>query len=223
MRTSGFQCSPPISPRELAEAPFRPGPAGRQDLALQHDFGVGDVGHVDGGAGRKLDRHAAQSAGDRHLVDAERRAVARTGDLDRMGADRDRDRQRLPALECALRKQPHVVRRDDVDAGEVLFLHDEAVDAGIDAELGIARNHHAGGDHRTAVVDRRHRNRDFVEVDLVAGHHHLARRRGLHVLGRDRLGDRGGKLVLDLAVGLGAQSIIARSRERMMPETTGMS
>ena len=38
----------------------------------------------------------------------------------------------------ALREQPHVVRRDDVDAGQVLFLDDEAVDAGVDAELGIA-------------------------------------------------------------------------------------
>ena len=42
-------------------------------------------------------------------------------------------------IEGALRKQPHIVRRDDIDAGEVLFLHDEAVDARIDPEFGIAR------------------------------------------------------------------------------------
>ena len=77
-------------------------------------------------------------AGDRHLVDAERRAIARAGDLERMRADRDRDRQRLLALEGALREQPHVVRRDDVDAGQRLFLDDEAVDAAVHAKLGIA-------------------------------------------------------------------------------------
>ena len=118
---------------------------------------------------------------------------------------RDRDRQRLLALERALREQPHVVGRDDVDAGERLFLHDEAVDAAVDAELGVARDHHAGGDHRPAVVDRRHRDRQLVEVDVVADHDHLARGRGLHVLGRDRLGDRGRQLVLDLPVGLAAE------------------
>ena len=38
----------------------------------------------------------------------------------------------------ALHEQPHVVRRHDVDAGQVLFLDHEAVDAGIDPEFGIA-------------------------------------------------------------------------------------
>ena len=105
----------------------------------------------------------------------------------------------------ALREQPHVVGRDDVDAGEALFLDDEAVDAAVDAELGIARDHHAGGDHRAAVVDRRHRDRQLVEIDVVAGKDDLARRRGLHVFRRDRLGDRLRELVLDLAIGLAAE------------------
>ena len=122
-----------------------------------------------------------------------------------MGADGDRDRQRLAALEGALREQPHIVGRDDIDAGEVLLLDDEAVDAGVDAELGIARDHHAGGDHRPAVVDRRHRDRQLEQIDVVADQHHLARRRGLDVFRRDRLGDRLLQLVLDLAIGLAAE------------------
>ena len=89
---------PAHQPRELAEAALRPGPAGRQDFRLQHDLGVGDVGHVDGLAGRELDRLAAHAAGDRHLVDAERRAIARAGDLDRMRADA---RSRSAAAPCA--------------------------------------------------------------------------------------------------------------------------
>jgi hypothetical protein len=93
-----------------------------------------------------------------------------------MHADGNRDRQRLVAIERALREQPHIVGRDDIDAGEALLLHDETVDAGIHAELGIARDHHAGGDHRPAVVDRRHGDRQLVEVDIVADHHHVARR-----------------------------------------------
>ena len=88
---------PAHQPRELAEAAFRPGPAGRQDLGLEHDLGVGDVGQVDGRAGRELDRRAAQAAGDRHLVDAERRAIAGADDLDRMRADA---RSRSAAAPC---------------------------------------------------------------------------------------------------------------------------
>src|SRR5438128_1027357 len=80
-----------------------------------------------------------------------RRAIARACDLDRMSADADRDRQRTPTLVGPLREQSHVVRCDDVDAGETFFLHDEAVDAAVDAELGVARDHDPGGDHRTAV------------------------------------------------------------------------
>ena len=99
----------------------------------------------------------------------------------------------------ALREQPHVVGRHDVDAGEVLLLDDEAVDAGVHAELGVARDHHAGGDHRPAVIDRRHRDRQLEQVDVVADHDDLARRRGLDVHGRDRLADRLGQLLLDLA------------------------
>ncbi len=190
---------------EFAEASFRIGPAGRQDFGFEDDLGVGDIRHIDGLAGRQFDRDAADAARDRHFVDAERRPVARTGDLDRVRADRDRDRQRLLALKGALGEQPHVVRRDDVDAGQILLFDDESVDARVDAELGVARDHHAGGDHRPAVVDRRHRDRQLVEVDVVAEHDHFAGRRGLDVFGRNRTVDPLLQLVLDLAKGLAAE------------------
>jgi hypothetical protein len=104
-----------------------------------------------------------------------------------------------------LGEQSHVVRRHDVDAGEALFLHDEAVDAAIDAELRVARDHHAGGDHRPAVKDRGHGDRQLVEIDLIADDHHLAGRGTLDVFRRDRVVDRLGELVLDLAVALAAK------------------
>ena len=192
-------------PRELAEAALRPGPAGGQDLRFQHDLGIGDVRQIDGHAGSKLHGRAAQSAGNRHLVYSERRAVARAGDLDGMGADADRDRQRLAFLIGPLREQSHIVGGDDIDAGEALFLDDEPIDAAVESELGIARNHHAGRDHRTAIVDRGHRNRQFVEIDILAGENHFARRRGLDVFRRNRLNDGLRELVLDLAIALAAE------------------
>jgi hypothetical protein len=92
-----------------------------------------------------------------------------------------------------------------IDAGQRLFLDDETVDAGIDAELGIARDDDAGGDHRAAVIDRRHRDRQLVEIDVVADHGHFAGRRGGDALRRDRLGDGGCELLLDLGKILAAQ------------------
>jgi hypothetical protein len=197
IRTSGFQCT--HQPGELAEPAFRPGPAGRQDFGLQHDLGIGDVRHVNGGAGRELHGLAAQTAGNPHLIDAERRPEARAGDLERVRTDGNGNRQRLAALQRPLREQPHVVRRHDVDAGKVLFLDDEAVDARVESKLRVFADHHAGGDHRAAVIDRRHRDRQLEQIDLVADHRHLAGRRAVDVFRRDRLRDRGGELVLDLA------------------------
>src|SRR5262249_7573771 len=118
-----------------------------------------------------------------------------------MGADADRDRQSTPALVGPLREQSHVVRCDDVDAGEALFLHDEAVDAAVDAELGVARDYHAGGDHWTAVEYRRHRDRQLVEVDLVADDDNFARRRGLDGFRRGWRGDGLPQLLLRLSGG----------------------
>ena len=128
-----------------------------------------------------------------------RGAIARAHDLHRVGADADRNRTGAPGLERALREEPHVVRRDEVDAGEVLLLDDHAVVAAVEAQFRIAGDDDAGGDHRPPVIDRRHRHRQLVEIDLVARPHHLARSGGVDGLGRDRLRQRRRELVLDLA------------------------
>src|SRR4029077_20953635 len=119
--------------------------------------------------------------------------------------DADRDRQGLAFLIGPLREQSHIVGGDDIDAGETLFLDDEPIDAAVESKLGVARDHHAGRDHRSAVVDRGHRNRQFVEIDILTGENHFARRRGLDVFRRNRLNDGLRELVLDLAIAVAAE------------------
>ena len=75
--------------RELAEAAFRPCPAGGKNLRLKHDLGIGDIRQINRLAWRQLDGLAADAAGNRHLVLAERSTVAGTGDLYGMHAERD--------------------------------------------------------------------------------------------------------------------------------------
>jgi hypothetical protein len=123
-----------------------------------------------------------------------------------MRADADRDRQRALLLIGALCEKPHVVRRDDVDAGERLLLDDEAVDAAVHAELGIARDHDARGDHRPAVIDRRHGDRQLEQIDIIAGGDHFGRARGVDHDRRDRIVDRLLELQLDIAIGLRAHA-----------------
>src|SRR5205807_2082011 len=61
-------------------------------------FGIGDVGQIDGRTRREFDRFATQATSDRHFVDAERGAITGAGDLNWMGADRDRNRQVAPCV-----------------------------------------------------------------------------------------------------------------------------
>ena len=141
-------------PGEFTEAAFGLGPAGGHDLGFEHDFGIGDIGQVDGLARCQIDGRTTQSAGDGQLVHAHRGAIASAHDLHRMGADRYRDRAGAALLIGALCEQSHVVGGEDVDAGEVAFLHHQAIDAGIGAQLRVARDHHTGSDHRTAIENR---------------------------------------------------------------------
>jgi hypothetical protein len=140
-------------------------------------------------SGFQLYRRAADAAGDAHLVHAERRAESRAHDLERMRADGNRDRAGAAGLVRALREETHVVRRHDVDAGQVSFLDHEAVHAGVDAVLRVFRDHHAGGDHRAAVVNRGHRDRQAVEVHLFVDLDHFLGRGVLDVFRRDRAVD----------------------------------
>src|SRR6202023_1823185 len=122
MRTCGFQCNPPIS---RVNSPKRPSgyvqPVGKTSasstISASAMYGTSTVWHgasctgsprtpsahaIPLTAGGPLNRLAAKAAGDRHLAAAERRAIARASDLDRVGADGDRDRQRLAAFQRAL-------------------------------------------------------------------------------------------------------------------------
>ena len=185
---------------ELAEAALGLRPARREDLRLEHDLGVRDIGQVDRLAGGKLDRSAPDTAGDRHLVHADRCAIAGAHDLHRMRADGDGDRTGPPGLVGAVGEEPHVVRRDDVDSGEVALLHHEAIDAAIHAVFRVARDHHPRSDHRAAVVDRGHRHRQAEEVHLVASLDRFLRGRGGDAFRRDRMVDALLELRLDLAI-----------------------
>ena len=78
---------PAHQPGEFAETTLGKGPTDGENFRFQHDFSVSDVGQIDGQARRELNRLAAQTAGDRHFINAERGTIAGTGDLDRMGAD----------------------------------------------------------------------------------------------------------------------------------------
>jgi hypothetical protein len=191
----------PVQPahqaRELAEASLRPGPPRREDLCFQDDLRAGDAWQVYGFALRELGRRAAYSPRDAHLVDPDRRPKAGTHDLEGMRADRDRNGKGTAALQRALREQAHVVGRHDVDARQVLFLDQEAIDAGIEAVLGIARHHDARRDHGPAIVDRGHRDRQREEIDVVAGLYHFLVQRGLDVAWRNRMVESMTQLVLD--------------------------
>src|SRR5207244_1428742 len=79
-------------------------------------------------------------------------------------------------------------------------FHHEPVDAGVDAVFRIARDHDARRDHRSAVVNGRHRDRQPEKVDLIAGADDLLVPRGLHVAWGDRMIDPVAQLLLDLAV-----------------------
>ena len=178
-----IEVEPAHQARELAEAAFGLRPADRQDFCLQHDLGIRDARRVDRLARRQEDRLAAQAAGDRQLADADRRLVRRGHQLERMSAEADRDRQRAARRVRLLGELAQVVRRDDVDPGEVALLDLESIDAGVQPVLGVAGQRDAGGDHRPAVVDGEERHGKREEIEIVAGLDDL-----LHGAARDHHG-----------------------------------
>jgi hypothetical protein len=78
---------PTHQPGEFAEPTLGEGPTDWENFRFQHDFSVSDVRQINGRARRELNRLATQTTGNRHFINAERSTIARTGDLDRMGAD----------------------------------------------------------------------------------------------------------------------------------------
>jgi hypothetical protein len=175
-------------------------PARRQYFGFQNDFGIGDVGNIHRFTGRQFDRPPANAAGDRHFIGAERRLEAGAEQFDGVRSNADRNRQRPLRLVGPLHEQAHVVGRHDIDSGQILFLDHEAVDAGVDSEFGIAGDDDAGGDHRAAIVNRRHRDRQLVKIDVIALHDDFTRRRARDAFRRNRVVDPVPQAILDLQI-----------------------
>ena len=117
-----------------------------------------------------------------------------------MRADGDGDRQRFLFRQRALGKLAHVVRRDDVDAGDISFLEHEAIDARVDAKLRVFGDNHAAGNHRPAVHDREDRHRQIVEIHFLAGLNNFFHRRVGDSLGLDRFVHRLAQLIGDVFI-----------------------
>ena len=80
-----------------------------------------------------------------------------------VSSDRDRNRQRLLLLEGPLGKLSQVIRRDDVDTGDIFLLEHQSVHTSVHAELRIFRERH----HHACDADGKYRNRQLVEIDFV--------------------------------------------------------
>src|SRR5262249_19432582 len=150
------------------------------------------------------DGRAADAACDSHLVHTERSAETGAHDFERMSTDRNRNRTWTSGLIGALCKQAHVVGRDDIDARKIPLLDHETIHSRVEAELRVSRNDGTCCDHRTAVVDGRHRYRKPEEIDRVADFNDFLVLRGLDVFGFDRMFDAVLQLVLNLTVCLAA-------------------
>ena len=124
-----------------------------------------------------------------------------------MVADRNRNRAWAPLFIGALRKHTHIVGRHDIDTGQALFLDHETIDAAVKAVFRIASNHDAGGDHRSAVEDRRHRDRQLEQIDVVAFVDDFLGCGSLDVPGRNRIVDAMLQHLLDVGV------VVASHRE----------
>src|SRR5262252_8522013 len=98
-----------------------------------------------------------------------------------MSPDGNRNRTGMVRFIRTLCKQAHVVRRNDIDPREIPLLHHEAIHSRVEAVLRILRNDNTGRDHRTTVVNRRHRYREPEEIDRVPYFNNFLVRSGLNV------------------------------------------
>ena len=154
---------------ELAERSFRLVHAG-EDLALDHDLGAGrHFEIVDAGAGEPIGL-AEQSADDLEFAHVRRIGIDhRAHVVQRMGADGDHRRQRLALLLGAAVVFEHAATRMQRDAEPVPALQHQPMEArGIDAANRIAGRNLPGGDIGGAVDRKLQRNREHVEIDIVA-------------------------------------------------------
>ncbi len=192
---------PPHKPIELAEWSLRMNPAFRQDLPFQDYFRVGDARHRHGFAVGEPERFIAQAAGEGQFIDAEIGFERRRHKLVGMRADGDRNRQRLLFRQGALGELAHIVRRDDIDAGDVSFLEHQPIHARVHAELRVFGDDHGAGDHRPAVHDREYRHGQIVKVHFFACHNDFFHRCIRDPLGFNGLVHGATELVRDIVVG----------------------
>jgi hypothetical protein len=185
---------------EFGKRTFGMDPAFRRDLPFQHNLGIGDGRHRYRFTFRQAQRLAAQTATETQFIDAKIGFERRRHQLERMCADRNRNRQRLFFRQGALGEFTHVIWCDNIDAGDVSLLQHEPVDPGIDAELRIFRNHHARRNHWTAVHHGKNRHRQIIKIDIFTSTNDVFDRSLVDRLGRDRMVERVAQLVGDLLV-----------------------
>ena len=192
-------------------------PVARIDVALEHQFTVGERHGVDGARLDEADRRALYRRRDADLVAAHRQyGVVETGAGEkragRRHAEAHGDRHRLVFLVIFVDDLPHMragrdLERADIapaeihaviaEVGAALELRaGDAADAGADGELGLV-----GG-----VADRHH---PFVDVVRLLDDELLARRLALRDLdGLDRMRQRVGELPHPLGVVLPAEHAV---------------
>ncbi len=208
-------------PVEFKNGPSVMDPAFGKNFSFQNDLGVGDAGNRHGLTVREAKRLITQTAGKGELVDAKICFKSGRDQFVRMRADGNRNRQWLLFRERALGELAHVVRRHDVDAGDISFFKHQAIDASVDAELRIFGDDDAAGDHRSAIHNREYRHGQIEEINFFAGDNDFFHR---------RVGDPLGLIGLSIALpSLSAMFSYStpmpsamRLRDCNSPETNGM-
>ena len=175
--------------REFAERPFRLAHA-RKEASFDHDLGFGRHADVAGQALHHRQRPALQRARDLKLVVIDRHDRLRGQQGQRIDADHDRGLERLTGLLGHAVERKGVARQhqhaETVGAGELAAMDRDVLLSG----LWVAHDHDAGRDIGAAVVLVVGRQRqDFGEIELTVSVpvHHLLRRRGCHLLPRNRM------------------------------------
>ena len=181
-----------IGPGHFAERAFGRDLVG-QDLAFEHELGVGRHFDVDGLALHQPHGLAEQAAGNRKLVHAERRDEARREHDQRVAADHHCRFHRAAELPVHL-VDAHGLARQHVVAGGVAAenlgaMHRHVADAG----FRILDDAHAGCDVAAGIALRSPDRRDLHEVHGVAGFDDLLHGALLHEHRRDGLREAAGE------------------------------
>ena len=167
----------------VAEGPLHSGLV-QVHVAFEHELGVGRHLQVDRAALHEIHRLAAQEAGEEHLVQHPgQRCRGRVGD-GRVGADGHRHLQPPTGRAIVL---GGILVEVPVHARGPLVVDLETVHAHVaPTRLGVAGEDQRQGDVAAGVERPALEDRQSLEVDLVAGEHHLLARPLLHYPGLQR-------------------------------------